>query len=172
MSLKDHCVFYNPTCTDDCVYCGDEAGLYDRMAKYNQYWCQKKKRMVQPPTKLEMNIKSARFCTDHCSETLINRREQEAPQTPVPTEELMRRLEELMLGYAFDNISGEIKLHSSYSHVADITIKLGPTAHRPRRQVCNWCLQHVTMVGDMVDDDKLYCPNCKKHTESHYNDEV
>jgi len=171
--LKNHCVFHNPTCTDDCVHCGDETGVYDHMAKHGQYWCKKKKRLVQPPTKLEMAITSrSRFCTDHCSETLIKRREQEAPQTPVPTGELMRRLEELMLSYAFDNVSGEIKLHSSYSNVADITIKLGPTTYRPDKQICNWCLNYVTMVGDMVDDDKLYCPVCKRHTESYYNDEV
>ena len=172
-SLKDHPVFYNPTCTEDCVHCGDDNGLYDGMAKFRQFYCQKKKRVVQPPTTTERIFNNSRYCTDHASATLTKRREQEAPQTPVSTEELMRRLEELMLGYAFDNVSGEIKLHSSYSHVADITIKLGPTAHRPKRHICNYCLQWVTMVGDIVDDDKLYCPNCKRHTSPEfYNDEL
>ena len=171
-SLKNHCAFYNPTCTDDCIHCGDEAGLYDNMAKYGQYWCAKKKCIVQPPTKADMLINRGRFCTDHCSATLTKRREQEAPQTPADTDEFMRRLEELMLGYAFDHVSGEITLHSSYSHVADITIKLGPKDYFKHTHICNWCLKDVTMIGDMVDDDKLYCPHCKRHTEPHYNDEV
>lgn len=149
-----------PLCPD-CVNASEDDDMV-KYLKFNQYFCTHKCYLVCEKYK----------CNNFVNKYLKPKRDREAPQVPVETSVLLKRLEELMLCDAFDHVSGTIKLHSAYSHVTDITINLGPTSHQPSRYVCSHCMKWVTLVADITDIDKFYCPDCLKHTEEGYDDEV
>ena len=149
-----------PLCPD-CVYrSGDEQ--YFKLIKHNQYYCTYKDVLVQCKTK----------CTHNRNRFLVEKREKEKPQVPTDTKALIDKLEELMLCQAFDHVSGTITLHTSYSHMSDIKLHLGPPKTNRQEYICAHCLHQGPLVADLVDIDKLYCEHCCKHTEPYYNDEV
>lgn len=145
----------------DCVHV-DTSDTYEGRAKYGQYYCKKYHLLTEKKTR----------CSFKVSRTLIERREHEKPQAPTDTQVLIDKLKELMLCSAFDNVSGTITLHSAYSHMSDIILHLGPPPKRRQLYICAHCLEQVPLVADLVDIDKFYCDNCKRHTEPYYNDEV
>ena len=145
----------------DCINCDEDSGIKVKFSNFKQYYCNRAKNRVICKTE----------CDRHVSRVLTNRREQEKPKHMADTRAFLDRIEALMMCDAFDHIGGTVTLKSSYVHVADIKIHIGPH-ERSIGHICEHCLTETILVADLVDIDKFYCERCLKHTEPHYNDEV